>query len=177
VTFFALLGGGDNCPVEMVSWDDTQEFIKKLNQRKEKFHYRLPTEAEWEYAARAGSQTKFCFGDSKETLEEYAWFGGNLFKNFLWGKSHPVAKKRHNQWGVHDMHGNVWEWCQDWYGNYPTGKVTDPKGPLLGDCRVLRGGSWGGNAGTCRSAGRCGINPGRRDVDIGFRLVVPVLNK
>ena len=164
---------GADCPVEQVSWDDIQEFIKKLNQRDSDYQYRLPTEAEWEYAARAGSESRFCFGDSDETLKEYTWFEDNSG-----GKTHPVSEKRPNKWGLYDMYGNVWEWCQDWYNeDYPGGSVTDPRGPSSGDARVLRGGSWGHFAGDCRSADRGGYGPTNRFLNQGFRLVAPLFSR
>jgi formylglycine-generating enzyme required for sulfatase activity len=156
---------GDDCPVENVSWNDVQEFIRKLNQREGMNKYRLPTEAEWEYACRSGSDTKYCFGDSKSDLEQYAWFGSSFF-----GKTHPVAQKRPNAWGLYDMHGNVWEWCGDRYGDYPSSLVTDPAGPSSGSCRVRRGGSWDYVAAYCRSADRDGRPPDLRRYYLGFRL-------
>ncbi|HLC15756.1 MAG TPA: SUMF1/EgtB/PvdO family nonheme iron enzyme, partial [Thermodesulfovibrionia bacterium] len=107
---------GDDCPVESVSWHDAQKFIEKLNKREGVNKYRLPTEAEWEYAARAGSDTAYCFGDDEARLSEYAWYDKNSD-----GRTHPVAKKKPNAWWLYDMHGNVWEWSEDWYGDYPTG--------------------------------------------------------
>ena len=163
---------GDNCPVEQVSWNDVQEFIRKLNQREGGNRYRLPTEAEWEYAARAGSTTAFANGGISElecgydaSLNAMGWYCGNAD-----GKTHPVARKQPNTWGLYDMHGNVWEWCQDWYGNYPSGSVTDPQGSSSGSFRVLRGGGWNDGAWSCRSAGRGGRGPGRRSGALGFRL-------
>jgi formylglycine-generating enzyme required for sulfatase activity len=165
---------GDNCPVENVSWDDIQDFIKKLN-RKGEGTYRLPTEAEWEYAARAGSQTAFSNGDIAEkecgndpNLSKAGWYCGNAG-----GKTHEVGQKQPNAWGLYDMHGNVWEWCQDWYGNYPFGAVTDPTGPDSGSSRVLRGGSWGSGARICRAARRSSSSPGYGGSNCGFRLVRP----
>jgi len=155
---------GDNCPVESVSWDDAQEFIRKLNQVEGTEKYRLPTEAEWEYACKAGSTTRYYFGDDEAKLGEYAWYDKNSDN-----KTHPVGQKKPNGWRLHDMHGNVWEWCQDWYGEYP-GSVTDPKGPYSGDGRVLRGGSWINLEWTIRSAYRYRIRLVRRGY-IGFRLV------
>jgi formylglycine-generating enzyme required for sulfatase activity len=125
---------GDDCPVETVSWDDVQAFIKKLNAMDDDRIYRLPTEAEWEYACRGGSTTVFCFGDSDSALDEYAWFGGNSKES-----THPVGQKKPNAWGLYDMHGNVWEWCQDWYADYPGKPVRDPVGPGKGSGRVCRG--------------------------------------
>lgn len=137
---------GQDLPVEQVSWEDCQRFINKLNQSGEGSKYRLPTEAEWEYACRAGSTTDYCFGD--------------------------VGKKKPNAWGLYDMHVNVWEWCQDWYGDYPNGPVTDPTGPNNGSDRVVRGGGWCGVAGRGRSADRHSLSPGARYriPSVGFRL-------
>ena len=158
---------GDNCPVETVFWDDVQAFIRKLNSRTGG-SYRLPTEAEWEYAARAGRSTRFCFGYSDSGLSSYAWHDGNSG-----GKTHAVGQKQPNAWGLYDMHGNVWEWCADWYGDYPSGSVTDPEGPSSGSGRVFRGGSWGLNAQYCRSAFRGWHVPDIRNRALGFRLVAP----
>jgi len=155
---------GDNNPVTCVSWNDVQEFIKWLN-RKEGKEYRLPTEAEWEYGARAGSTTRFCYGNNKDGLAEYAWYWDNSGK-----RTHSVGEKKPNSWGLYDMHGNVWEWLQDRYGDYPSGAVTDPTGPSSGSNRVNRGGSWGNDAGNCRSANRVRNEPGNRDNNLGFRL-------
>ncbi len=180
---------GDNCPVEQVSWDDVQEFIRKLNQRKDGNVYRLPTEAEWEYAARAGSTTALTNGgitqtgcDHDSNLDLIGWYCGNsnvsysgCFDTSGWGGTkcsgtHPVAQKQPNAWGLYDMHGNVWEWCADWYEDYPPSAVTDPTGPSSGDFRVLRGGSWINYARFCRSAGRFDSVPSLRYGNSGFRL-------
>jgi formylglycine-generating enzyme required for sulfatase activity len=155
---------GDDRPVEQVSWNDVQEFIRKLNQKTGK-NYRLPTEAEWEYACRAGSTTRFCFGDSDSSLGSYAWYSSNSGS-----KSHTVAQKQPNAWGLYDMHGNVWEWCQDWYGNYSTSSVTDPTGASSGSRRVYRGGGWSYYAWYCRSADRNSFSPDNRNGSLGFRL-------
>jgi len=157
---------GDDCPIENVSWNDAQEFIKKLNKREGVNKYCLPTEAEWEYAARAGSDTAYCFGDDEAMLYEYAWYDKNSG-----GRIHPVASKKPNFWGLYDMHGNVWEWCEDWYRDYPSGSVIDPKGPGIGDIRVRRGGGWYDVARLCRSGVRHSRTPDPRYVNLGFRLV------
>jgi formylglycine-generating enzyme required for sulfatase activity len=146
---------GNNCPVEYVSWDNCQEFIRKLNRKEGTNKYRLPTEAEWEYACRAGSKKRFCFCDSDLRLGDYAWYSNNSSS-----KTHSVAQKKPNAWGLYDMHGNVWEWCQDGYGKYPLSHVTDPKGPSSGSFRVIRGGSWDDHARYVRSANRNRFNPG-----------------
>ncbi len=157
---------GDDCPVEQVSWNDAQKFIRKLNQREGGNKYRLPTEAEWEYAARAGSTARFYFGDDERRLGEYAWYNENS------EKTHPVGQKKPNDWGLYDMYGNVWEWCQDWHGTYPSGSVTDPTGPSNGSYRVYRGGCyvsflpWG-----VRSADRYANSRRHRAPGVGFRLL------
>ena len=155
---------GDDCPVENVSWNDVQKFIKKFNSREGSGKYRLPTEAEWEYACRAGSTARFCFGNNADSLGNYAWYYNSV------GKTHPVAQRNPNAWGLYDMHGNVWEWCQDWKGNYPSGSVIDPKGHSSGSGRVFRGGSWRCAAGGCRSAFHSSLSPGGSDAGLGFRL-------
>jgi len=129
---------GDDCPAEGISWADAQTFIRKLNRTQGTDRYRLPTEAEWEYAARAGTTALYHFGDDVRWLVEYAWFNQNSD-----GESHPVRQKEVSPWGLYDMYGNVFEWCQDWYGEYPSGAVTDPAGPPDGTSRITRGGSWG----------------------------------
>ena len=154
------------CPVETVSWEDCQEFIKRLNAL-EKGCYRLPTEAEWEYACRAGSSAKYCFGDSEEQLGEYAWYSANSGN-----KTHPVGKKKPNAWGLHDMHGNVFEWCQDWHGDYSPDTVTNPIGVASGAYRVFRGGAWCNAASYATSSNRDGGVPGCRYNGFGFRLVL-----
>ncbi|SPD76063.1 conserved exported hypothetical protein [uncultured Desulfobacterium sp.] len=157
---------GVTCPIEKVSWFDVEEFINRLNQKEDTNTYRLPTEAEWEYACRAGSSTEFYFGDDKNKLEYYAWNNSNSDD---W--THRVNLKRPNAWGLYDMHGNVWEWCQDWYSEYPSGPVTDPAGPETGSQRVSRGGSWRSAAMFCRSPHRYGVDPNFRRPTRGFRLV------
>ena len=156
----------DPCPVEHVSWKDVQEFIRRLNGVVGSSVYGLPTEAEWEYACRAGSTTAFYFGDDEKQMNTYAWFTGNSE-----GKTHPVGQKQPNAWGLYDMHGNVREWCQDWDGTYPAYPVTDPKGASDGSYRVYRGGSWYYYARYSRSASRGSNSPGYRDGDLGFRLM------
>ena len=154
---------GPPCPVEWVSWFDTGEFIRRLNGREsgKGYRYRLPTEAEWEYAARAGT-TGARYGES----DSIAWYSGN--SRF---ETHPVGQKRANAWGLHDMLGNVWEWTGDWYGSYRSGSVTDPQGPSTGSARVARGGGWDFNASGVRSADRGSYSPSNRSGYIGFRLV------
>ncbi len=181
---------GDDCPVENVSWYNVQDFIKKLNKDEGQNIYRLPTEAEWEYACRAGSTSGFSFGNDGTKLGSYAWYFGNSeskeskppsnlsFKAKLtWrlvnleSKTHPTAKKKPNIWGLHDMHGNVREWCQDWKGNYSSKRITNPTGPSDGTTRVCRGGSWVVNAAYCRSAYRFDYAPEYKYNGLGFRLV------
>jgi formylglycine-generating enzyme required for sulfatase activity len=158
-------GCGEDCPVERVSWNFAREFIRNLNQKENTNKYRLPTEAEWEYAARGGRTDDRWAGTGSETyLTEYAWYSVNSG-----GKTHPVGQKRPNGYGLFDMSGNVWEWCQDWYGSYPSGPVADPKGPSSGHDRVLRGGSWNDIARYVRSAVR--VKKGPEDHGgFGFRV-------
>ena len=153
---------GSDCPVESVSWNDVQEFVQKLNEKEGGERYRLPTEAEWEYAARAGTS-----GDRySDNLDGIAWYTDNSDR-----RTHPVGQKAANAWGLHDMLGNVWEWVQDWYGGYPGGAVTDPAGPATGSARVSRGGGWGCYAGDCRAPDRLNRSPGSRGSGLGFRLL------
>jgi formylglycine-generating enzyme required for sulfatase activity len=158
---------GNNFPVDQVSWNDCQEFIKKLNQLTEK-NYRLPTEAEWEYAAGGGAtnRTKWAGTNSESNLGIYAWNSSNSGS-----KTHEVATKRPNALGLYDMSGNVWEWCSDWYGNFSSSSQINPKGVSSGLGRVGRGGSWDSGIHDCRSAYRILISPDRRNFDLGFRLV------
>jgi formylglycine-generating enzyme required for sulfatase activity len=160
---------GDTLPVEQVSWDDAVLYCQKLTERERaagrittQQAYRLPTEAEWEYAARAGT-TGARYGE----LDAIAWWSGNSGN-----QTRPVKGKQANAWGLFDMIGNVWEWCADWYGDYPTGSVTDPAGPNLGSHRSVRGSGWGFDAGFARSAWRSRIVPGNRDYLLGFRPVL-----
>jgi formylglycine-generating enzyme required for sulfatase activity len=156
-------------PVDRVSWNDTQEFIQRLNAKDGGKYFRLPTEAEWEYAARAGSNSDYSFGDSPSSLGEYAWFGNLGYK----GSSHEVAQKKPNDRGLYDMHGNVWEWVQDWFSPsyYSDSPEKNPLGPETGKYRVYRGGSWVGKAENLRSAVRFSALPVTRTHDLGFRLV------
>jgi eukaryotic-like serine/threonine-protein kinase len=156
-------------PVEQVSWPDAVEFCRRLSAQ-EGTTYRLPTEAEWEYACRAGTTTRFCFGDEFERLVEYGWHHKNSG-----GSTHPVGQKKPNSWGLYDMHGNVWEWCADWYEDnyykqFAEKIVVDPTGPSGGSNRVYRGGCWRYDASICRSACRWGLDPGGRCDNLGFRL-------
>jgi formylglycine-generating enzyme required for sulfatase activity len=162
---------GDNRPVEMVSWDDCQSFCRALSAKVGRT-IRLPSEAEWEYACRAGTKTQFYFGDDVSRLDQCAWYDGNSSTGSSDMQSHDVGGKTPNAWGLHDMHGNVWEWCQDWYGVYPAGVQTDPTGPPNASFRVLRGGSCVSYADICRTAYRGYRNPGYRSDHDGFRLVL-----
>ena len=157
---------GDNLPVENVSWNDIQEFIKKLNAQTGK-KFRLPTEAEWEYAARGGNQSKGYKYSGSNSISEVAWYDGNSGD-----KTHPVGQKTPNELGIYDMSGNVWEWCQDWYSSsaYSSSSQTNPTGPSSGSYRVLRGGSWGNYAGYCRVSYRRDDGPAYRSSYCGFRL-------
>ena len=159
--------GGD-LPVESVSWYDAVGFCEGLG-RKDGRRYRLPTEAEWEYACRAGSSLTFSFGSSDEQLSEYGWHVDSSQE-----KSHVVGLKKPNAFGLCDMHGNVWEWCRDWYGKdyYGRGPAVDPQGPATGEHRVLRGGSWQGGAVLCRSALRGWGPPTSIGGHVGFRVVL-----
>ncbi len=158
---------GNNLPVEQVSWNDVQEFVRKLNQ-KTGANFRLPTEAEWEYAARGGNKSR-----------EYKYSGGSNINDVAWYTSttndsgtKPVGTKSPNELGIYDMSGNVYEWCQDWYGDYSSGSQTNPTGPSSGSRRVLRGGGWYNSAWSCRVSYRDDINPDRRDNFNGFRLAL-----
>lgn len=170
-TFKAVYGLGlcINHPVERVSWDNAQKFIERLNQTQNQHIYRLPTEAEWEYAARGGTPSGFpySFGyNDTDLLDSHGWYDGNSDS-----RTHATASKKVNPFGLHDMHGNVGEWVQDFYGNYPTIAVTDPTSIATGGYRVIRGGSWYGNAERLRSASRhTGFND-YRSSSVGFRLV------
>ena len=155
---------GSELPVETVSWEDAVEFCRKLSAKVGR-PYRLPTEAEWEYACRAGSRTKWSFGDAESSLGEYAWYSSNSGST-----THPVGEKKPNAWGLCDMHGNVWEWCSDWYGEYASAAVSDPSGATAGSNRVLRGGGWNYGPGYCRSAYRRSVAPGSRYDSLGFRV-------
>ena len=173
---------GDNNPVECVCWEDAKKYCERLNNLfKDKLpvgcNFSLPTEAQWEYACRAGTNTSLNSGKNitSETgscynLDEVGWYCQNSG-----GKTHAVGQKKPNVWGIYDMHGNVNEWCEDWYGDYPSSAVTDPTGPSSGSRRVIRGGSFDNNAWCCRSASRLCLNPGFNRTYLGFRVaLVPV---
>jgi formylglycine-generating enzyme required for sulfatase activity len=159
---------GPKNPVEQVSWNDCQQFLEKLNAKTggQGGKFVLPTEAQWEYACRAGSTGKFCFGDDEKQLGEYAWYAANAGE-----KTHPVGEKKPNAWGLYDMHGNVWEWCRDWHGKYGAEAVDDPSGPTTGAARVVRGGGWFDGGGLCQSAIRLfGPGPGFGLDYLGLRV-------
>jgi formylglycine-generating enzyme required for sulfatase activity len=166
------LTGDKNLPVDSVSWQDALAFVRKLETRDKK-RYRLPTEAEWEYACRAGTTTPFHFGETLSAAQ------ANYNGNFTYGngkpgisreKTVPVGALPPNAWGLHEMHGNLWQWCQDWHGGYQAGQVIDPQGPKTGKNRILRGGSWGSHPVFCRSANRNFSAPDARTEFYGFRV-------
>lgn len=159
----------DNCPIEMISWNDVQGFIKKLNQKTGK-NYRLPTEAEWEFAAHGGTSASSAVTNKyagSKSINEVAWYKGNSSS-----KTHPIGQKKANELGIYDMTGNVWEWCNDWGGNYSSGSQTNPQGASSGTNRMMRGGSWYYNATNCRVTNRGMNNPEARLSNCGFRLVL-----
>ena len=155
---------GDNKPVFCVSWENVQEFIRRLNAKKDGFKYRLPTEAEWEYAARAGAT-----GDNNADLRQIAWFGMDESD----GHPYDVATKKPNAWGLYDMIGNVSEWVSDWYDEkyYPASPATDPTGPPIADERLVRGGAWASGGNSVNPAARIPVPQTARNFFIGFRLV------
>ena len=162
-----------DCPASYVDWHEATAFCQKLTGLEHKAgklpageSYRLPTDAEWEYACRAGTTTAYSFGDDEKQLGNFGWFAGNTAGEQY---AHAVGMKKPNPWGLHDMHGNVWEWCSDWYGNALPGG-TDPVGPGKGSFRVFRGGYWGNNPGHCRSANRRSSAPSIRNSSLGFRV-------
>ena len=182
-------------PVEQVNWEDVQAFIERLNARVAGLQARLPTEAEWEYACRAGTTTATYAGEldlrgenNAPVLDRIAWYGGNSGRGFDLKEGHDssewpekqydhsvagtrkVATRLSNAWGLHDMLGNVWEWCQDWYGDYDSGDAIDPTGPKVGARRVRRGGSWVNLARYVRAASRLANVPSYRSSSVGFRL-------
>jgi len=162
-------GLGDEYPVYGVSWDHCQEFIKKLNEKENTTAYRLPTEAEWEYACRVGSTTLFNFGDSESELADYAWYKVNADR-----ACHPVGLKKPNAWGLYDMMGNVTEWCEDTRWTYPEEPQTDPLGQAVPGIRIRRGGSWALSDPSCRSAARSWGRQQIRYMSLGFRLAKDV---
>ena len=163
-SYFMVLG--DNIPVNRVSWDDAQNFITKLNALTGK-NYRLPTEAEWEFAARGGKKSEEYKYSGSNDIDEVAWYSGNCSN----GRIHPVGEKQPNELGIYDMSGNVWEWCSDWYGNYTNDSQNNPAGSSTGSAKVIRGGSSYCDASSVRVSTRTSFSP--FSVDIGFRLVHP----
>ena len=157
---------GDNLPVEKVSWNDCQTFITKLNQLTGKT-FRLPTEAEWEFAAKGGTKSKGYTYSGSNTIGDVAWYNENSGY-----ETHAVATKQANELGIYDMSGNVWEWCQDWYGDYSSSAQTNPTGPSSGSFRVYRGGSCGDDAWLCRLAIRYYYTPKHTFNILGFRLAL-----
>ena len=155
---------GNKKPVEQVSWNDCQEFITKLNNLTGK-NFRLPTEAEWEYAARGGNKSKGYKYSGSNTIDNVAWYTSNSSS-----QTHDVKTKQANELGIYDMSGNVYEWCQDWYGSYSSGSQTNPTGPASGSYRVFRGGSWSYGAEYCRVSIRSYYNPDGSYNDLGLRL-------
>jgi len=177
---WTMRGEGSSYPIYYVSWGEAVAFCEKLNHR-EDGNYRLPTEAEWEYACRAGAPTKYYWGDSnsESVMKQYAWYEKNA-DDWYWTSPHaaregtqPVGQKLPNAWGLYDMSGNVWEWCSDWYdkGYYNRSPSVDPRGPSSGDLRVLRGGSWLIVPRVLRSSFRLRYTPVPRDGNIGFRIL------
>jgi formylglycine-generating enzyme required for sulfatase activity len=165
---------GQEHPVEQVSWQEAVEFCEKLSslpcERAAAKTYRLPTEAEWEYACRAGTRTHFHFGDNDSSLAHYAWYRANSDLS-----THPVGKRLPNNWGLYDMQGNVAEWCGDWYGWYTSDEVTDPQGLIMASFRVFRGGTWTHPSRGCWSVCRNGDTPDSVSIFYGFRVVaVPI---
>ena len=167
---------GKRKPVEQVSWEDCQVFLKTLNAKVSvpTYNFALPTEAQWEYACRAGTRTWFCFGSNYNQLREYAWYDDRML-----GGTRPVGQKKPNNWGLYDMHGNVFEWCQDRYASdfYVNSPADDPSGPEAGATRVRRGGAWDRDAMDCRSSYR-GVNSAdHRDFFLGFRVAQVLTDK
>ena len=170
----STFGLGDNRPAYYVSWNDCQEFITKLNQITGQ-QFRLPTEAEWEFAARGGNKSNGYKYSGSNTVGDVAWYWDNIPSQTRGNSGYgtqPVATKQANELEIYDMSGNVWEWCSDWYGSYSSNVQTDPKGPASGSDRVFRGGCWNGNAGGCRVSSRDDITPGLRGIYLGLRLAL-----
>jgi formylglycine-generating enzyme required for sulfatase activity len=166
--------GGTNCPVEKVNQIQAMRYCETLSQRERDggrltsaYEYRLPTEAEWEYACRAGTTNLYSFGDDAAVADQYAWTSENSN-----GKTHPVGQKRPNPWGLYDMHGNVWEWTLDWFMPYPASDLTDPTGPAQGKFKVFRGGGWNNEVAMARSANRFMMNSSNGIYFVGFRVAL-----
>jgi len=179
--------GDRDRPVTSISWNDSVQFAERLTERMRQRgvigsndRFRLPTEAEWEYACRAGTTTAFSFGDDTGQLGDFAWYDGNIDSDLgdILSNTHsespiqPVARKKPNPWGLYDMHGNVYEWVKDWFDNYPNQAETDPTGPRTGSYRVRRGGSWYLPSGDVRSASRDGLDPDNRSGSNSVRLAL-----
>lgn len=164
---WSLRGVAPEYPIYYVNWDEAQEFCSKLSQLTGK-KYVLPTEAQWEYAARGGAKSKGYEYSGSSRVGEVAWYGERWEK----GSTHPVGIKQPNELGIYDMSGNVWEWCSDWYGHYSAAAQTNPQGPASGQHRVLRGGAWGGSDWLCRVADRFEDHPGYRYYYFGFRIAL-----
>jgi sulfatase modifying factor 1 len=162
---------GFNRPVDNISYEDCRKFLKKVNDIVSHLELCLPTEAQWEYACRAGTQTPFCFGETINTEQVNYGGGGAILSG--WQETREVKVLPHNDWELYQMHGNVREWCADWYGAYDSGMVIDPEGPTAGSARVLRGGSWFSRKRGCRSAARLSRPPDTREDNYGFRLSRP----
>lgn len=163
---------GTNRPVDSVSWEDAQRFIAKMNGMKPELQMCLPTEAQWEYCCRAGTTTAFHFGGKNDLNLERVNYSGKWDEYSGKGETKTVKSYTPNGWGLYEMHGNVLEWCQDWFGDYPAQPVVDPQGSEIGSFRVLRGGSWLCIGRDCRSAYRHSYDPGLRGLNIGFRLAL-----
>ncbi len=158
---------GADLPAERVTWTEANEFARRLSASTGR-KFRLPTEAEWEYACLGGTEGPYGYGSDEAKLGTHAWFEGNSR-----AETHPVGTRTANKWGIHDMHGNVWEWCSDWYTDQPgSGTLTDPTGPATGTNKVLRGSSYGGGVGSCRCANRLSFDPNERFVASGVRVVM-----
>ena len=157
---------GDNLPVENVSWNDCQTFLRKLNAMTGK-NFRLPTEAEWEFAARGGNRSRGYQYSGSKKIDDVAWYNNNSG-----GETHPVGTKAPNELGIYDMSGNVWEWCQDWEGSYSSSAQTNPKGPSSGSYRVIRCGGWGSSALCCSVANRIDFAPDGWGSSLGLRLAL-----
>ena len=166
--------GATNLPVDKVPFEDALEYCRRLSERERgagrlpaRYAYRLPTEAEWEYACRAGSTNFFCFGNDLEKLGNHAWTAENSND-----KTQSVGQKAPNAWGLHDMHGNLWEWCSDWFGQYPQGDLIDPAGSAEGEFKVFRGGGWYHEGPYSMVHNRFMMKPGMAINFVGFRVML-----
>jgi formylglycine-generating enzyme required for sulfatase activity len=166
--------GDTNRPVEKVTWLESIAYCEELTKREQKaghlpptYKYRLPSEAEWEYACEAGKTNLFSFGDNAAQADQYAWTMENSDAT-----THPVGQKLPNSWGLYDMHGNVWEWCSDWFAPYPASRLTDPLGPATGKFKVFRGGGWNQAVEFARSRNRFMMSPSNGIHFVGFRLAL-----